>query len=342
MTGEYFAMTPLKITQDADSLREATEIISKTFSRSGLTINNALEWNKWEKWFQKSKNRFFSGETSAETYFNQINRVHKFILDNTSLEALFLIETSNKDHVRKRKDAFSKKLLETPLKLSDNDFRSLLQILFDHQTKPSSTIKPNPRVESLTAKKRELRIGRIILSDLNKETERIEDSQIMIEDPNQRYEQLGEFYIELGDYKKAKDSFNRISSSTLKNAALTWLACLRKDFTSFQEHILKAFPESYEPTTSGIYTLSFLIGNEKNYTYEIDSKGKRSISFIFSTGIYKIAEIEVLTAFFDDLRLSPDLRKGMWLRPGEFSNNFTYENLTHLHFKQVLGWKDFS
>jgi len=330
-------MAPLKITQDEDSLRKATEIISEVFLRSDLAIYNETEWKKWEKWFQKSKDKFFSGKIPLKTYFTQINRIQKFILENTSLEVLF--ET---DQVHEKKDELPKKMIETPSKLSKNDLKYLLKSLFNQQTNVTTTIKTNPRVESLISKKRELRFDRVILSDLHKEIEQIENSQVIIEDTNQRYDQLGELYLELGDYKKAQESFNRISSLKLKHAGLTWLACLKKDFTNFKEHILQAFPESYEPTTAGIYTLSFLIGNEKNYVYEVDSKGKRSISFVFSTGIYKITEIDVLAAFLDDMRLSPDFRRGMWLRPGKYSNSFTYENITHLHFKQVLEWKDFS
>ncbi len=333
-------MTPLKITQDADSLRKATEIINEIFLRSSETENNEIGWEKWKKWFQKSKDRFLGGESSIQTYFNQITRIHKFFLENTSLnvEDLFEIEYQ----VRKKRNDSTRGIIETPPKLSENDVKSLITFLFDQYSKKSSTIKPNPRVELLTSKKRNIRFGRELLPDLNKEIERIENSQVRIEDSNQYYEQLGELYLELGDYEKAQVSFNRISSLKLKHAALTWLACLRKDFTNFKEHIRKAFPESYEPRTLGIYTLSFLIGNEKNYGYEINSLGKRSVSFTFSTGIYKITEMNVLQAFLDDLRLSPDLRKGMWLRPGKNSSNFTYENLSHLHFKQVLEWKDFS
>jgi hypothetical protein len=86
--------------------------------------------------------------------------------------------------------------------------------------------------------------------------------------------------------------------------------------------------------------LTYLIGNERCFRYENDTSGKRFVSFAFSTGIIKIAHIDIFATFVYDFRVAPDERIGLWLSPTNANDNFLCKISTQLDYKQVLGWKD--
>ena len=126
----------------------------------------------------------------------------------------------------------------------------------------------------------------------------------------------------------------------MRTAGLSKIAVQKRDFDSFKSLLPQAYPESYEPETYGRYILTFLISSEKSFKYEVDTFGKRYVSFAFSTGIMKIAHIDHFSTFLYDFRVAPDERIGLWISPTNAKDNFSYEIRAQLDYKQVLGWKD--
>ena len=148
---------------------------------------------------------------------------------------------------------------------------------------------------------------------------------------------LGELYLELGETDKAKEKYKQIEDEKLQATGFLIISYQNDDYNSFKTLLPKAFPESYTPETHGRYILSFLIGNERSFQYNVDEKGIRSVSFVYSTGVIKVLHIDIFSAFIFDNRLSPDGRIGLWLSP---KTNFINEDVQNLDYKEVLGWKD--
>ena len=158
---------------------------------------------------------------------------------------------------------------------------------------------------------------------------------------NKRNYLLGELFLDLGKTLEAQTFFEKVTTDELCASGLMNIACFEENFDNFQIYLKKAFPESYLPKTYGRYVLSFLLGNENSFRYEVEESGQRHLTFVYSTGIIKIQRLENFTSFISDNRLSPDGRIGLWTSPGKPEKHFITDNLVQLDFKQVLGWQDF-
>ncbi len=332
-------MKPPTITQDNESLKIATQILDQIFTEPSSIKEMDEEWIKWKEWFQKQKEKFFSDEISIQTYFTQIKRIHDYLITKNyyNKDNLFEIVIPKRQklydfHTLKRKK---------PPKLTENEIETLIDKLYKQLTEEELLQQLNPLVESLTRKQQEKRFGRKLLTDIEQEIDRINDGKILYNSKEQKYQELGELYLEIGDFSLAKENFSKLPPK-MKSSSLAWLASREKNFFDFNFNFREAFKETLEPQRYGIFVLGFLIGNERNYLYTTDHKGNRKLTYVLSTGIYQINRMVVFRAFLDDIRISPDGLLGLWLQPADITNDFIWNNVEFLNFKQVLGWKDFS
>ena len=331
-------MSSIKITQDTESLQLASSMVDKIFSDPSNSKTSNEEWDKWKNWFSTQKNKFNVGKISIPNYFTQVKRVQQFFLNNTLLTETEIFETEIKK--REKQYTIPKLKVKKPIKLSDTDLNNLILTIYDHLSKKQEALKVNPIVESLFAKTVAEQFGRELSGDLNQEIINLLNSDIEFEDVDQKYLQLGQIYLQVGRTSEANEAFKKISIPTLKYSALTQIALLENDFNLFNNFILQAYPETYEPVTFGPYILVFLIGNKWNYRYELNNIGIRCISLVLSNGIIQITNLDILRVFIRNVRFSPDGRLGIWIRPIKSENSFKTDNIKNLTFKTVVGWKD--
>ncbi len=323
------------ITKDEESLKLASEIITKIFENPPETDIDIQDWDKWKNWFLKQQKAFNSGKTSISTYFTQVKRVQQYFQEKIQKSA-FEMEIKE----REKKYDLSQFQVSKPEKLSTEDLERLIQLIYNHLSKENSRLKVNTRVEATFVTHREKLFGRVLSQDLKYEISQIENSQIKFDNNNIKFLQLGKFHLQLEELGEAKKAFHKIETPTLKYSALSLAASREHDFNSFKSYMKQAFPEISEPVISGPYNLGFLIGNEWNYRYELDEQGRRCLSFPFSSGIYQTRQMDVFQVLVRDVRFSPDGRLGLWLRPSKSENSFVTRNTDYLIFKQVIGWMD--
>jgi hypothetical protein len=323
------------ITKDEESLNLASQIITKTFDNPPKTDIDVQDWEKWKNWFLKQQDGFNSGRTSLSTYFTQVKRVQQYFQEKIQ-KTIFEMEIKE----REKQYDLTQFSVSKPEKLSTDDLERLFQIIYNQLCKEDTRLKPNPRVESTFAKHKEKLLGRELSQDLKYEITQIINSQIKFDNDDMKFLQLGELHLQLEELKEAKEAFHKIDTKTLKYSALSLISSREHDFEAFRSHMMQGFPEISDPVISGPYNLAFLIGNEWNYLYEIDELGRRCMSIPFSSGIYQMTQMDVFQDFMRDVRLSPDGRLGLWLRPSKSENSFVTKNTDHLIFKQVIGWTD--
>ncbi|MFX0086906.1 MAG: hypothetical protein ACFFAU_14690 [Candidatus Hodarchaeota archaeon] len=321
------------ITKDEESLKLASEIIAKRFGNPPKTNIDIQEWDKWKNWFLKQQHAFNSGNITISTYFTQVKRVQQYFLEKMQI-TVFEMEKQE----REKQYDLTQFHVSKPEKLSTDDIERLVQITYKHLCKEDTRLKANPRVETTFATHREKLFGRELSQDLNSEITKIKNSQIKFDNKNTKFLQLGKLHLQLEELEEAKKAFNKIETPTLKYSALSLTASKEHDFDSFKSYMKQGFPEILEPVISGPYILGFLIGNEWNYRYEIDEQGKRCLSFPFSSGIYQTTQMDIFQDLVRDVRISPDGRLGLWLRPSKSKNSFVTKNTDYLIFKQVIGW----
>ncbi|MHA1225543.1 MAG: hypothetical protein ACTSPV_02245 [Candidatus Hodarchaeales archaeon] len=331
---ESITMTPIIITQDRESLLKASEIIEKVFKETQVSPEIQDEWQTWTQWFEKQRAAFLEDKITNPRYLAQIKRLHDFIIDKTDIteDELFSIEVKK----RELKYDLTQIKFDKPRPLTGSEIDSLVETLFAFLAK-TSDIKSNPSIDKLVLKKRKKRLDLPENLSTNQELDYLNGIG-----SNQRTYALAEILLELNRLDQAQEIIQTMTNDKRKFSLLTWLATLNNDFDSFKSNFLKAFPETFEPQTNGPYVLSFLIGNERTLRYLLDRQGRRSLAYACSTGIYHIRKLDVVNSFIDDLRPSPDGRIGIWLRPTTPPNDFVFEDISHLYFKQVIGWKDLS
>ncbi|MHA1974222.1 MAG: hypothetical protein ACTSW1_14580 [Candidatus Hodarchaeales archaeon] len=331
---ESTTMSPIIVTQERESLLEASEIILKVFKEIQVSSEIQDEWQKWTQWFEKQYSDFLAEKTTNPRYLTQIKRLQEFITEKTNLteEDLFSIE------VKKRELQYdlTKIKIEKPKPLTGTEIDSLIEALYTFLTK-TSEIKPNPTIDKLVLKRRKKRLDLPDNLTLDQELDFLKQM-----DSSQKNYSLVELLLEQNELTQAKELIQTLTDDKHKYSLMTWLAALDNDFSSFKLYFRKAFSETFELETRGPYVLSFLIGNERTLKYLLDSQGRRSLAYASSSGIYHIRRMDVVRSFIDDLRPSPDGRIGIWLRPTSPQNNFVFEDISHLYHKQVIGWKDVS
>ena len=332
-------MSIVKITKEKDSLELATKILEKFFLENESSGDNNTEYEKWKKWFLDRSEKFRSGEINNILYFNQITRIRSFLIMKMLISADMLFEVEKEE--RKRGYDLTQMEKSVPQPFSEEERSKLARTLYDYFTIDlNNQLKINERVESITKKMRDKRFGFSLDSDPNKNIRYIEENNVYSDNTDREKYLLGELFSELGKLEEAEDAFLQVSKTTSQKAGLLKIAVQRKDFNSFQSLLPEAYPESYKPEIYGRYILTFLLGNEKSFKYEIDADGKRYVSYAFSTGVVKIAHIDVFSTFVYDFRVSPDERIGLWLSPTNVKYNFFHEIGTQLDYKEVLGWKN--
>ena len=286
-----------------------------------------------------SSTLFKAEKISVPQYFVQINPISSFLIANTSLTEADLLEVEKKDR-KKTYDLTTREKI-APKALEEKEFIELARILFKQLSKEKSPeLKKNTRVERLTQNMRNNRFSFTLDSDPQINIDHIINDNLYVDDSNRRNYLLGELYLDLLNPQEGRNYFEKITSEELRTSGLLILACFEKNFNPFLILLKKAFPESYLPKTYGRYVLSFLIGNENSFRYEIDESGQRNVTFAYSTGIIKIQRMDNFSSFISDNRLSPDGRIGLWTSPGKKEKQYTISNLIQLDFKQVLGWQD--
>ena len=332
-------MVNIVISKEKESLELATKILGEFFSASDTGLDESSEFLKWKNWFLQKSNEFNAGSISNTLYFNQISRIRAYLVSNTSLNANDLFTLQKQERIRGYD--LTKLDREQPETISKQDLPHLAKILFDYlTTEIKSSLKLNIRVESITNRMRNERFGFKLDPDPNKNIGIIEDQNLYSNDLNRKYFLLGELFCELGELTEAENSYGQISQEKTQNTGLLEVALQRHSFDDFLSLLPQAYPESYKPEIYGRYILNFLIGNEKRFKYGIDESGNRYVSFAFSTGLIKIAHIDVFSAFTYDFRVAPDYRIGLWLNPMSSKNDYFQEIQTQLDHKEVLGWKN--
>ncbi len=327
------------IVKEKESLNKATEILERIFLEQSFSFEKGIDINKWLSWFEKQSTLFKENKISIPKYFAQIARISSFLIDNTSLSEVELFEIEQND--RKRIYDLTEMDSTVSKALSDEEFIELAKTLFRQLKKKSDpNLKTNTRVERLTHEMRNKRFTFRLNSDPEVNIQHIINEDLYKENYDKRNFLLGELFLDLQNTQEAKKHFQKVSVEELQSNGLLNLASLQDDFTSFLKHLKKAFPETYQPKNYGRYNLSFLIGNENHFTYEIEESGRRNVTFVYSTGVIKIRLINIFASFISDNRLSPDGRIGLLVIPGVPEKHFTIDNLIQLDFKQVLGWQD--
>ncbi len=330
-------MNSIIITQDIESLKIAGKILIDLFSNSELPNISEEEWNQWKTWFLTQEKKFQEGKTSIAMYFTQIKRIHTFLIEKGSFQEtnLFSMEIAEREKVYDLTELESAKLD----KLEEDEYNSLAKTLFDFYRLGSSDLKTNPQIDAAIMRKRDKFFNRDLILNIEDEITAIESGDYSFSSEDEKKCLLGELFLQDGNLDKASVIFESISAPLLKNSKILLLTLEKGDFNTFKSLLLEAYPETFKPEYSGRYVLSFLLGNEWFYRYEIDSSNRRCISFVLSSGIYQISKMDVFNAFIEDIRYSPDGRLGLWGIRAEKIDQYKIEDVRHLDFKQRIGWR---
>ena len=330
-------MNSITITQDIESLRIASKILVDLFSNLELPNIPEEEWNQWKDWYLTQEKKFKEGQISIAMYFTQIKRIHTFLIEKASIPEtdLFRMEITEREKVYDLTELESKK----PDKLEEGEFNSLANILFDFYRLGQSDLKANPQIETAIMRKRDKFFDRNLILNIEDEITAIESGDYSFNSDDEKKCLLGELFIQNGNLTKASEVFESISAPRLKKSKILTLTLANGDFNVFKSLLQEAYPETFKPEYSGRYILSFLLGNEWFYRYEIDSSNRRCISFLLSSGIYQISKMDVFNAFIEDIRYSPDGRLGLWGIRAEKLDRYKIEDVRHLDFKQRIGWR---